>query len=332
MFSAALPSATNLALPLAVIVSVAIYLIGMMLLPKNMFSEQSLRVREALKRIEVEQRRLQGTHDETLEDDMEVMMRNPLVRGFTMIPHASNILPMLQSAGLATSIDKLFIGLIIVFIAVLFFTAKLGIIASLLIACISAPTLIYLYIRKRISKQHKRALEIFPEALDMIVRSVRAGYPINTAISIVAENVPAPLDEEFRRILHEVGIGTTLGEACLRFAKRLDDPDVRFFAVVIGIQQESGGNLSEILGNISHVIRQRRQLKMRIRALSSEGRATAWIIGALIVLLTITIQFMSPEHLKPLFTTPSGHTALMVIGSMMVSGVLLIRKIINVEV
>lgn len=331
MFSLSLPGATNLALPIAVIISVTLYFISIMLLPKRLFSEQSMRVHEALKRIELEQQNMFGGHQED-QNETETLLKNPLLRAFIMIPNADRLLPLLISAGLVASVDKLLLGAVILFIVLLVATAKLGIVASVVITCIATPLLVYLYLVKRVSKQRNRSLAIFPEALDMIVRSVKAGYPINTALSIVTENVPPPLNAEFQRVLHEISVGTTLAEACLRLANRLDDPDVRFFAVVIGIQQESGGNLSEILGNISNVIRQRRQLKLRIRALSSEGRATAWIIGGLIVLLTITIQVMAPQHMAPLFSTSTGHSVLMVIGTMMFMGVLLIRKIIDVEV
>ncbi len=322
----------NLALPIAVLTSILVYCIAIMLMPKRMFSEQSKRVREALKRIETEQRGNRFAETVEVEDPIETMLKNPLVRAFALIPGANRMLPLLHSAGLAESVDKFFLGAIAVFMIIVVLCGEIGVHSSLLVAVAATPVLLYLYLKGRIAKQRKHSLDVFPEALDMIVRSVKAGYPINTALGIVAENVPAPLNGEFKRLLYEMSMGTTLTEACSRFANRMDDPDVRFFAVVVGIQQESGGNLSEILGNISNVIRQRRQLKMKIRALSSEGRATAWIIGGLVVLLTVTIHVIAPHHLDPLWVTSAGHKTLITIGSLMVLGVFLIRKIIDVEV
>ncbi len=321
---------TDFGLPIAVGVSIAIYCIAIMVMPKRLFSEQSLRVREALKRIENEYQveRLDGIE---VQDPVEVMMRNPLVRAFVMVPGAKRLLPLLHEAGLAQRIDAFFIGLVVALLVALLVAVKFGAM-GVLFAVAGTPLFVLLVLRRLAQAQRKRALDVFPEALDMIVRSVKAGYPLNTALGIVAENMPPPMSEEFKRMVHELTVGAPVSEVVTRFANRMDDGDVRFFAVVVGIQQESGGNLSEILAGISRVIRQRRQLKLRIRALSAEGRATAWIIGGLVVALTLTINIIAPEHLSPLWHTESGNHTVLVIVLLMLTGVLLIRRIIDVEV
>jgi tight adherence protein B len=166
----------------------------------------------------------------------------------------------------------------------------------------------------------------------MIVRSLRSGYHLNAALAMVADNTPAPLGTELRRVVDETTYGWSLLEAINRLGFRIDAPDVRFFTVVLAVQQETGGNLSEVLGNLASIIRKRKHLRMKIRALSSEGRATAWILGLLPVMMTGAIYYVSPQHLQPLITTFTGNVVVAVVLGLMTIGMLMVRQIIRMDI
>jgi tight adherence protein B len=149
---------------------------------------------------------------------------------------------------------------------------------------------------------------------------------------MVADSMPPEIAKEYTRIVSEASFGYTLAEAVQRFADRIQQPDVNFFSVVIGVQQETGGNLSEVLGNLSTVIRQRKHLRHKIKALSSEGKATVVILVGIAIFMVLTVKFVSPTHFKPLLETPAGHTVMMVIGSIFASTFFIIRRIINFRI
>jgi tight adherence protein B len=123
-----------------------------------------------------------------------------------------------------------------------------------------------------------------------------------------------------------------LFEALNRMADRIDEPDVRFFTVVLAVQQEAGGNLSEVLTNLSSIIRKRRVLRLKIKALASEGRATSWILGSLPLFVFCVIYYMSPDHLRPLWETSSGHFVVLCVLGMEFMGLMIVRQIVNMEV
>jgi tight adherence protein B len=166
----------------------------------------------------------------------------------------------------------------------------------------------------------------------MIVRSVRSGFPLSVALQMLAEQAEEPIRSEFRQVTDEVALGRNLNQALARLSTRLNEPDVRFFVVVLSVQQETGGNLAEIVGNLSMIIRKRKQLRHKIRAMTSEGKATGIILGGLPVLVFIALYFVQPGYLDPFFNDPSGR--------MMFAGVLgllglcffVIKQMINVDI
>jgi tight adherence protein B len=187
-------------------------------------------------------------------------------------------------------------------------------------------------VQNLVKRNRRKFLDAFPEALDSIVRSVRAGYPLNSAIRLIGDDLPAPVGPEFKRVADETAYGWTLYEALARMAERVDEPDVRFFSVVLTVQQESGGNLSEVLSNLSNVIRKRKQLRLKIRALTAEGRATSWILGTLPVFAFVVIIFSVPEHVQPLFDSLTGNLILGAAFGMVIMGMTVVHRIINMEV
>lgn len=146
----------------------------------------------------------------------------------------------------------------------------------------------------------------FSEAIDLIVRGLRSGLPVTESIKAVGREVSDPVGTEFRLIADSITFGMTLQESLWSAAPRIDIPEYRFFAITLGIQQETGGNLAETLDNLSTVLRRRRQMKLKIKALSSEAKASAWIIGSLPFVMFGIIMAENHRYAMQLFTDPRG--------------------------
>jgi tight adherence protein B len=148
----------------------------------------------------------------------------------------------------------------------------------------------------------------FPEAIDLIVRGLRSGLPAIESINAVGREMDKPIGTEFQAIADAVRFGQTLEEALTNAVPRIDTPEFKFFVVAIAVQRETGGNLAETLENLSDVLRKRRQMKKRIKAMASEPKASAWILGCLPFIMFLIIFFVNTEYVMQLFTDPRGHT------------------------
>lgn len=178
----------------------------------------------------------------------------------------------------------------------------------------------------------KKFIANFPEGIDLIVRGVRSGLPIGESINIVGREIPDPVGEEFRRIEHVTKLGTTLEQSLLETARRIDTPEFKFFVISVSIQRETGGNLAETLANLSEILRKRRQLKLKIRALSSEARASAYIIGSLPFIMFGILMMLNPGYVMQLLYDPRG---IMMIGVGLLSltiGVAVMFKLVRFEI
>jgi len=182
------------------------------------------------------------------------------------------------------------------------------------------------------ARRVKAFLNEFPNALDVIVRAVKSGLPLNDGIRLIANESQEPVRTEFRRIVEAQQLGLSIPEAAMRMPETMPCPEASFFGIVIQIQQQAGGNLSEALGNLSRVLRDRKKMKAKVQALSMEAKASAVIIGALPFVVAFLVYLSSPNYMMPLFTTPSGH---MIIGFSLVwmsIGIFVMRKMMNFEV
>lgn len=150
----------------------------------------------------------------------------------------------------------------------------------------------------------------FPEAIDLIVRGLRSGLPVIESVNTVAREMEKPIGIEFQSIADAVSFGQTLEEALADAVPRIDTPEYKFFVVALAVQRETGGNLAETLENLSDVLRKRRQMKKRIKAMASEPKASAWILGSLPFIMLGIIFFVNNEYVMTLFTDPRGHTML----------------------
>lgn len=178
-------------------------------------------------------------------------------------------------------------------------------------------------------RRQKKFTNDFANALDVIIRSVRSGLPIFEALKVVATDFREPVSGEFKRLIDGVGMGLSLTVAMERMYESMPTVEVGFFAVVMSIQQQSGGNLAEALGNLASVLRDRRRLEDKIKSLSSEAKSTAAIIGSLPVAVALLLYLTSPNYIMPMITTKSGN--LLLIGCLiwMGIGVFIMKQMIN---
>jgi tight adherence protein B len=184
------------------------------------------------------------------------------------------------------------------------------------------------YLKKRREKKFLRAL---PDAVDVIVRGIKAGLPLFESLKVVAADSPEPLRGEFLAIIETQAIGMPLGDACQRLFERMPVPEANFFGIVIAIQQKSGGNLSEALGNLSKVLRDRKKMAEKIQAMSMEAKASAAIIGSLPPVVMILVYLTTPDYISLLWTHPTGQ--LMLVGCVfwMSMGIMVMKKMINFD-
>ncbi len=201
-----------------------------------------------------------------------------------------------------------------------------------LIAITSMFGLPRLFLKMKIARRQKKFLEDFADALESIVRLLKAGMPVGEAITMVAREFTGPVGEEMAKVYDEQKIGIPLAEACLKAAERMPITEMQMFATGISIQQQTGSSLSEILTNLARVIRARFRLKRKVQALSSEAKASAAIIGALPVFVAGGLYLINPGYMEPLFFTVKGKFYLAGASAWMSIGILIMRQMINFKV
>src|ERR1700726_3258771 len=184
------------------------------------------------------------------------------------------------------------------------------------------------FLKKR---RESNFLNALPDAVDVIVRGIKAGLPLFESIKVVAADAPEPLKSEFMAIIETQAIGMPLGDACARLFERMPVPEANFFGIVISIQQKSGGNLSEALGNLSKVLRDRKKMAEKIQAMSMEAKASASLIGSLPPIVMLLVYMSTPEYIALLWTHPTGQLMLVACGTWMAIGILVMKKMINFD-
>jgi tight adherence protein B len=195
-------------------------------------------------------------------------------------------------------------------------------------AAFGLPFWLLSFLKKR---REARFLNSFPDAVDVIVRGIKAGLPLLDCLKVISSDAVEPVRSEFRTIVETQTIGLPLGEACLKLYENVPVPEANFFGIVISIQQKAGGNLSETLGNLSRVLRERKKMKAKIQAMSMEAKASAAIIGALPIAVMILVYVTSPSYIELLWTEPLGRVMLAGSATWMSMGVFVMRKMINFD-
>lgn len=240
----------------------------------------------------------------------------------------------ISQAGLSFSVQKFYLlsailGLV-AGLAAFVANGSLYVAVGVLIICgAGLPRWIIGFLRNR---RLKAFLGEFPNALDIMVRSIKSGLPLNDAIRMIASEGQEPVRSEFRRVVEAQQMGMSMPEACTRLYSRIPLPEANFFAIVILIQAQAGGNLSEALGNLSRVLRDRKKMKAKINALSMEAKASAAIIGALPFIVATLVYLTSPDYIMILFTDTRGHLILGASAIWMSIGILVMRNMINFDI
>jgi len=189
-----------------------------------------------------------------------------------------------------------------------------------------------LFVALAFKRRMSKFITELPNALDVMVRSIKSGLPLNDAIRLIASEAKDPVKTEFRRVLEAQQMGLSIPESITRMTQNVPLQEVSFFAVVITIQAQAGGNLSEALGNLSRVLRDRKKMRAKVTALSMEAKASAVIIGALPFIVSFLVYLTSPHYMMILFTDPRGHLIMGASAVWMSIGIFVMRNMTNFEI
>jgi tight adherence protein B len=190
----------------------------------------------------------------------------------------------------------------------------------------------YSYASYRRAKRFQKFEELFPEAIDTLARAVRAGHAFTTALELIANEISEPVASEFRELFEEQKFGLPVRDALLNLTERVPLVDVKFFVTAVMLQRETGGNLAEILDNLSYVIRERFKIMRQVRVYTAQGRLTMMLLMGLPPIIVITMLMTNPAFIKPLFSDPIGHTLIVAGIVLQTIGYFVIRRIIQIQV
>jgi tight adherence protein B len=200
------------------------------------------------------------------------------------------------------------------------------------IAMLVGFVLPYSYVSYRRNKRFERFEELFPEAIDTLARAVRAGHAFTTAIEMITDEVAEPVSGEFRQLYEEQKFGMPVRDALINLTDRMPLVDVKFFVTAVMLQRETGGNLAEILDNLSYVIRERFKIQRQVRVYTAQGRLTMALLMGMPPIIVTVMMVLNPTFIRPLFSDPIGHTLLVAGITLQTVGYFVIRKIIRIQV
>lgn len=190
----------------------------------------------------------------------------------------------------------------------------------------------HLWLRWRINRRRRQFISEFPDAIDLIVRSVKSGLPVTESLQSAGEELSNQVGQLFQEITGKIKLGKSLDEALLEASQKIPIPEVKFFAISLAIQQETGGNLAEILQNLVNLMRRRAQMKLKIRAMSSEARASAMIIGSLPFFMFAILYCINSAYIMKLFDSPGGHMLIAAGATSLVAGLAVMSKMVRFEI
>ena len=190
----------------------------------------------------------------------------------------------------------------------------------------------YSYASYRRSKRFEKFEELFPEAIDTLARAVRAGHAFTTALEMITNETAEPVGSEFRKLYEEQKFGMPVRDALMNLTERMPLVDVKFFVTAVMLQRETGGNLAEILDNLSYVIRERFKIQRQVRVYTAQGRLTMGLLMGMPPIIVTVMMLLNPAFIKPLFSDPIGHTLLVAGITLQTVGYFVIRKIIKIQV
>ena len=228
-----------------------------------------------------------------------------------LLPRQDQIKIRLAKAGLEPNLSRYatISGILAVATFITLILAESSAFLSLFMAIIIGVGLPHWFLGIRVNSRINKFTKQFPEAMDLMVRGLKSGLPVNECIANVASELPAPTGEEFQKITDGMRLGKQLEEALWETADRLDTPDFKFFVISLVVQRETGGNLGETLENLANILRQRQAMKLKIKALSSEAKASAWIVGLLPFIMLGVIMVLNYDYGIVLFIHPTAQIA-----------------------
>jgi tight adherence protein B len=265
--------------------------------------------------------------------DSEIAALDRLIK--SVLPRREQLRLRLAKAGIEAPLGRYLAVCVLVGLG----TVALGLIfniapplATVFLGLIAAIAVPHMVVGTMGTRRQNKFIELFPDAIDLMVRGLKSGLPINDSIKTAGEEVPDPVGQELRRVTDAVRMGTKIEDALWETSERLDLQDFKFFTVSLAIQTETGGNLSETLANLSNVLRGRRQLKLKVKAMSSEAKASAYIIGSLPFVVGFLIYLVNTDYIMTLFTDSRGNVMLAIGGLMFLTGGAVMYKMVKFEI
>lgn len=251
------------------------------------------------------------------------------------LPNIALLRDRIDRSGMTMSAERyLSYNLFLFIIAALLFTAffKLDTLVALLLAVVIGLGLPHMILNFRIARRAKKFLVLFPDAIDLIVRGLRAGLPVTESIKMVAREIEEPVGSVFQLMTEKMALGIPLEKTLYDTARKYRITEFDFFVTSIVLQRETGGNLSEILSNLSEALRQRLMMRLKIKAMSSEAKASMYIISTLPFIVIGALTVTSPDYLLPLINDYRGNIALGIAGGMLGMGVFIMIRMTKFEI
>jgi len=301
----------------------------------SLLDQRSARARLLRERLEAVQKAAERQPSEELallRDEMlsEIPALDTLLRRSTSV---SNLQLLLSQAGLemrAGNLLMLCVGSAIVFGLIVSVLSKSAVFGA--VGVLAGAILPYSYVSFQRSKRFGKFEELFPEAIDTLARAVRAGHAFTTALELIANEISDPVASEFRKLFEEQKFGMPVRDALLNLTERVPLVDVKFFVTAVMLQRETGGNLAEILDNLSYMIRERFKILRQVRVHTAQGRLTMLLLMLLPPLIVSVMLVVNPQFIRPLFSDPMGHTLIVVGITLQTVGYFVIRKVIQIQV
>jgi tight adherence protein B len=286
-----------------------------------------VKVKAARDRVQEVSKRRKSVQDSLKEIESKQQEKNKKTAATTMRAK-------LAQAGLSLTPARFYVYSAIFALVLSLFAllAGLPLIAVAGVAFVMAVGLPRWFVGFLISRRQRAFLNEFPNSLDVMVRSIKSGLPLNDAIRLIAADGQEPVKSEFKRVIESQQVGLSVPEACQRMMLTMPLQEINFFSIVIAIQSQAGGNLSEALGNLSRVLRDRKKMKAKVQALSMEAKASAVIIGALPFIVALLVFLTSPGYIMILFSDPRGHLIMAFSGVWMTIGIIVMRNMINFDI
>ncbi|WP_211462715.1 type II secretion system F family protein [Collimonas silvisoli] len=319
------------------IITVLVFVAVVLLLEGLYMMWQSYRGPEARK-IANRLRGLSASLDKTRQSQLLKQRMLSEIPGFERLllslPRVQRLDKFILQAGLDWTVSKLLLSCAALgFITCTIITLLLyqSILMGLMIG-VAAAALPLLYVQKKRNRRLTKVEQQLPEALDLVTRALRSGHAFSSGLQMIGEEMAEPIASEFRIVHDEVNFGVSLQQALTNLCERVPITDMRYFVVAVLIQRDSGGDLTEVLINLSRLIRERLKLLSKIRVLSSEGRLSAWILGVMPFALGAAMFLLNPDFMGPLWKDPIGIAIMKYTLILMAIGILILRKMIKIRV